>query len=49
MSARDVQLERSSPHLQAQGRRWGEDGIELVLLVCAALSVTTTVGIIVAL
>lgn len=49
MTTRDLELESQRPRLRAQGRRWGEDGIKLVLLVCAALSVATTVGIIVAL
>ena len=49
MSARDLQLENSPPRLQTQGRRWGEDGLKLVLLLCAAVSIATTVGIIVAL
>lgn len=49
MTTRDLELESQRPRLRAQGRRWSEDGIKLVLLVCAALSVATTVGIIVAL
>jgi phosphate transport system permease protein len=35
--------------LRAAGRRWGEDGIKLLLALCALVSVATTIGIIVAL
>ena len=49
MSARNLELESQRPRLHAQGRRWGEDGIKLLLLVCAAVSVVTTVGIVIAL
>jgi phosphate transport system permease protein len=35
--------------LRAARRRWGEDGVKLFLVVCALISVATTVGIVVAL
>jgi phosphate transport system permease protein len=37
------------PRLRASRRRWGEDAVRVSLLVCAAVSVATTVGIVVAL
>ncbi|MGI9657995.1 MAG: phosphate ABC transporter permease subunit PstC [Gaiellaceae bacterium] len=49
MTVRDIDLDRDRPRLRAEGRRWGEDGIKLILLVCAALSIATTVGIVIAL
>ena len=35
--------------LRAEGRRWGEDAVKVVLALCALVSVVTTVGIIIAL
>ena len=35
--------------LRAEGRRWGEDVVKVVLALCALVSVLTTVGIIIAL
>ncbi len=51
MSTRDVELLRGDarPSLGSSGRRWGEDGIRALLLVCACVSVLTTLGIIIAL
>jgi phosphate transport system permease protein len=37
------------PRLGAKRRRWGEDGIKVFLIFCAAISVATTIGIVVAL
>jgi phosphate transport system permease protein len=49
MRGPDATIAETRPQLGSQGRRWGEDGIKLLLLLCAALSIATTVGIIVAL
>ena len=49
MTAKHVELERNPPRLQAQGRRWSEGGVKLLLALCAAVSIVTTIGIIVAL
>jgi phosphate transport system permease protein len=38
-----------SIRLRAEGRRWGEDVVKVVLALCALVSVATTIGIIVAL
>jgi phosphate transport system permease protein len=35
--------------LRAEGRRWGEDVVKVVLALCALISVATTVGIVIAL
>jgi phosphate transport system permease protein len=40
---------RPTPPLRARKRRWGEEGIKISLVVCAVISIATTVGIVVAL
>jgi phosphate transport system permease protein len=37
------------PRLRAQRRRWGEDGVKVFLILCAAVSVATTIGIVISL
>jgi phosphate transport system permease protein len=50
LSTHDAALgARPAPRLRATRRRWGEDAIKLLLLLCAAVSVVTTLGIVVAL
>jgi phosphate transport system permease protein len=38
-----------SPRLRARRRRWSEDAVRVSLLVCAAVSIATTVGIVISL
>ena len=51
MATRDLTAEgaQPAPRLRATRRRWGEDAVRVSLLLCAVVSIATTVGIVVAL
>jgi phosphate transport system permease protein len=51
VATRDLSAASAQPgnRLRAPRRRWGEDGVKVFLVICAAVSVATTIGIVVSL